>query len=389
MTQYMTGWAHSPFGRLDDHNVESLMRETANAALAHAQLEAKDIDAIYVGHFNEGFDDQGFSASLSTLIDPAFRHTPTTRLENACATGSAAIHAGLTFLEAGLGKNVLVIGVEKMMHLDAKRVGDLLVKASYRAEENHIKGGFVGVFAEIAKAYFQRHGDHSLALAQIAAKNHQNGCANPYAQMRRAFDVDFCQTLSDKNPMVVDPLRRTDCSLISDGAAALVLSTEDRAKTAPQAVKFKARAHVSDYFPMSKRDMTRFSGAELAWQKALSSAGLSSVLDLDLVETHDCFTIAELIEYEAMGLTPFGEGHRALAEGWTQKDGKMPVNASGGLKAKGHPIGATGVSMHVVTAQQLTDTAGEMQIPNAARAGIFNMGGAAVANYVSILEQYK
>ena len=139
---------------------------------------------------------------------------------------------------------------------------------------------------------------------------------------------------------------------------------------------------------MSKRDILKFEGCALAWRRALDEAGLA-LGDLSLVETHDCFTIAELIEYEAMGLTPEGQGARALQEGWTQKGGKLPINPSGGLKAKGHPIGATGVSMHTLCAMQLSGTAGDMQIKDAKLAGIFNMGGAAVANYVSILERIK
>jgi acetyl-CoA C-acetyltransferase len=139
---------------------------------------------------------------------------------------------------------------------------------------------------------------------------------------------------------------------------------------------------------MSKRDILKFEGCGAAWQKALAHAGVQ-LGDLSFVETHDCFTIAELIEYEAMGLVPEGEGARAIQEGWTQKDGKLPVNPSGGLKAKGHPVGATGVSMHALAAMQLTGKAGDMQIKNARLGGIFNMGGAAVANYVSILERIK
>jgi acetyl-CoA C-acetyltransferase len=155
-----------------------------------------------------------------------------------------------------------------------------------------------------------------------------------------------------------------------------------------KAVVFRAAAQANDFLPMSKRDITLFEGCEVAWQRALAEAGLT-LDDLSLVETHDCFTIAELLEYEAMGLTPRGEGAKAILEGWTAKDGKLPINPSGGLKSKGHPIGATGVSMHIMTSMQLRGTAEEMQVPGARLAGIFNMGGAAVANYVSILEPLR
>jgi acetyl-CoA C-acetyltransferase len=153
-----------------------------------------------------------------------------------------------------------------------------------------------------------------------------------------------------------------------------------------KAVRFRAAAQATDSMPIAGRDITRFEGARAAWGRALDAAGLT-LEDLSFVETHDCFTIAELIEYEAMGLTPEGQGARAALEGWTAKDGRLPVNPSGGLKSKGHPIGATGVSMHAMTAMQLTGTAGEMQLPKADVAGVFNMGGAAVANYCSILER--
>jgi acetyl-CoA C-acetyltransferase len=276
-----------------------------------------------------------------------------------------------------------------MTGISGAEIGKTLLKASYVKEESDIEGGFAGVFGVIANQYFQRHGDQADALAAIAAKNHANGVANPYAQMRKDLGYDFCRTVSDKNPYVAGPLKRTDCSLVSDGAAAIVLTDEETARSMDKAVRFRANVQVNDYLPLSKRDITLFEGCEEAWKRAHAQAG-TTLDDLKLVETHDCFTIAELLEYEAMGLAPRGQGGRAAIEGLTRKDGKLPVNPSGGLKAKGHPIGATGVSMHALCAMQLTGTApGEMQIPGADLAGIFNMGGAAVANYVSILEPLK
>ena len=244
-------------------------------------------------------------------------------------------------------------------------------------------------FGNIAQAYFQRYGDQSDALAAIAAKNHKNGVENPYAQMRKDLGFDFCRAESEKNPFVAGPLKRTDCSLVSDGAAAIVLSETTEALSMGKAVAFRATAHAQDFLPMSKRDILQFEGCAEAWARALADAKLA-IDDLSFVETHDCFTIAELMEYEAMGLAKPGEGAALALDGATQKDGRLPVNPSGGLKAKGHPIGATGVSMHALTAMQLTGTAPEgMQIKDAKLGGIFNMGGAAVANYVSVLERIK
>ena len=388
MTACIVGWAHLPFGKREGDDAESMVVKVATAAVADAGFEPKDVDAIFLGHFNGGFEKQDFTASLVLQAADDFRFKPATRVENACATGSAAVHQGLNLIEARKARVVLVVGVEKMTALAGPAIGETLLKASYLKEEAGIEGGFAGVFGQIAQAYFQRHGDQSDALALIAAKNHKNGVANPYAQMRKDLGYEFCRTPSDKNPFVAGPLKRTDCSLVSDGAAALVLTDVETALGRPKAVAFRATAHVQDFLPMSKRDVIRFEGCSQAWGRALGQAGLS-LDDLSFVETHDCFTVAELLEYEAMGLTEPGQGARAIKEGWTRKDGRLPVNPSGGLKSKGHPIGATGVSMHVMTAMQLRGEAGDMQVAGAKLGGIFNMGGAAVANYVSILEPLR
>ncbi|MDB5628259.1 MAG: Thiolase [Tardiphaga sp.] len=386
MTASIVGWAHTPFGKFDAETVESLVVKVATEAMADAGITADDVDEIVLGHFNAGFSPQDFTAALVLQADPKLRFKPATRVENACATGTAAVHQGIRAINAGDARIVLVVGVEQMTRTPGPEIGKNLLRASYLVEDGDTPAGFAGVFGKIAQQYFQKYGDQSDALAMIAAKNHKNGVENPYAQMRKDFGFEFCRSESEKNPFVAGPLKRTDCSLVSDGAAALVLCDAATAKAMAKAVTIKATAHAQDFLPMSKRDILDFEGCTVAWQRALQSAGVS-LGDLSFVETHDCFTVAELIEYEAMGLTPKGQGARAIKEGWTQKDGKLPVNPSGGLKAKGHPIGATGVSMHVLTAMQLLGQAPEgMQIKNARLGGIFNMGGAAVANYVSILE---
>lgn len=388
MSACITGWAHSQFGKWPDETVESLIVGVARQAIDHAGLEPADIDEIVLGHFNAGFSKQDFTASLVLQADDNLRFKPATRVENACATGSAAIHQGLKSIKAGAAKNVLVVGVEQMTTTPGPQIGENLLKASYLPEDGDIPAGFAGVFGQIADAYFQRHGDQSDALAALAAKNHKNGVSNPYAQMRKDLGYEFCRTESDKNPFVAGPLKRTDCSLVSDGAAAIVLTEIETAMQSPRAVLFRAAEHVQDFLPMSKRDIILFEGCQVGWQRALSQAGVA-LDDLSFVETHDCFTIAELIEYEAMGLAKPGEGGALALSGETQKDGRLPVNPSGGLKAKGHPIGATGVSMHVLSAMQLCSEAGDIQVDNAQLGGIFNMGGAAVANYVSILERVR
>jgi acetyl-CoA C-acetyltransferase len=381
------GWAHTKFGKLEDESLETLIARVGREAVAHSGLAFKDVDAIYVGNFG-GFEKQSFPAAFALDAHPDLRFRPATRVENACATGSAAIHAGAHAIAARAARFVLVIGAEKMTNAPGDTIGDILLNASYRREEGDTPGGFAGIFGRIAELYFQRYGDKSEALARIAAKNHANGVHNPHAQLRKELSVEFCNTVSDKNPVVAGPLRRTDCSLVSDGAAAILLCDTDTALRFPRAIHIRAKAHAQDFLPMSRRDIVDFEGCTAAWEKAHRDAG-TQISDLSFVETHDCFTIAELIEYEAMGLTPRGEGARAIAEGWTAKDGRLPVNPSGGLKSKGHPIGATGVSMHVMASLQLMGEAGAMQVKNPTLAGIFNMGGAAVANYVSILERLR
>jgi acetyl-CoA C-acetyltransferase len=388
MTAAIVGWAHTPFGKLSGETVESLIVRVAGEALSDAGIAPKDVDEIVLGHFNAGFSAQDFTASLVLQASPDLRFKRAMRVENACATGSAAVHQGLKAIAARSARIVLAVGVEQMTATPGPEIGRNLLKASYVREEADIDGGFAGIFGQIAGLYFQRWGDQSDALAMIAAKNHKNGVGNPYAQMRKDLGYDFCRIESEKNPFVAGPLKRTDCSLVSDGAAAVVLADVETALSLDKAIAFRAAEHVQDFLPMSKRDILKFEGCSLAWQRALQHAGLA-LDDLSFVETHDCFTIAELIEYEAMGLTPEGQGATAIKEGWTQKDGKLPVNPSGGLKAKGHPIGATGVSMHAMAAMQLTGSAGELQVNGARLGGIFNMGGTAVANYVSILERIK
>jgi acetyl-CoA C-acetyltransferase len=388
VTGCIVGWAHTPFGRLEGETVESLIVRVTQEALADAGISARDVDEIVLGHFNAGFSSQDFTASLVLQASPDLRFKRASRVENACATGSAAVHYGLKTIGAKSARIVLVVGVEQMTTTPAAEIGRNLLKAAYVREEADIEGGFAGIFGRIAALYFQRWGDQSDALARIAAKNHRNGMGNPYAQLRKDLGYEFCRSESEKNPRVAGPLKRTDCSLVSDGAAALVLADVATALKLGKAVAFRAAEHVQDYLPMSKRDVLKLEGCAEAWKRALANAGVS-LSDLSMVETHDCFTIAELMEYEAMGLVPEGQGARAIAEGLTEKSGRLPVNPSGGLKAKGHPIGATGVSMHALTAMQLTDAAGDMQIENAKLGGIFNMGGAGVANYVSILERIK
>ena len=388
MTGCIVGWAHTKFGKHEGVELETLVVDAATEALVDAGVAPADVDEIYIGHFNGGFVMQDFPASLVLQAHKDLRFKPATRVENACATGTAAIHQGLNAIAANRAKIVLCVGVEKMTELAGAAIGEVLTKASYYNEEGGDNGSFVDIFARIAESYFQKYGDQSDALAQIAAKNHANGAVNPLAHFQKDLGYEFCREPSDKNPQVSGPLKRSDCSPVTDGAAAVVLADTETAKNMDKAVRFRATAHVNDFLPMSRRDVTQFEGAAEAWRQVYDKAKIG-VDDLDVVEVHDCFTIAELLIYEAMGLAEKGKGANVIAEGVSTKTGRLPINPSGGLKSKGHPIGATGVSMHVMAAMQARGDAGELQIDGAEIAAVFNMGGSAVANYASVLEAVR
>ncbi|MEO7007128.1 MAG: acetyl-CoA acetyltransferase [Terrimesophilobacter sp.] len=381
----LTGWGHSKFGKLTGETLESLIVQVATEAIDGAGIDAGQIDEVYVGQFNSGMVPLGFPSSLALQVSDQLANVPATRVENACASGSAAFQQGVKSLLAGTAKTVLVIGAEKMTDAGADVVGAALMGADYDNAGVASTTGFTGLFAEVAKAYEKRYGPVGDTLGTIAAKNHHNGMSNPYAHLHKDLSEEFCRTVSDKNPMVVAPLRRTDCSPVSDGAAALIITTQPGSGARTDPVRLAGFGQANDFMPAARRDATEFAAVRVSWQRALAMAGVA-LDEMDFLEVHDCFTIAELLMYEALGITPDGQGARALEEGWVFKDGKLPVNVSGGLKSKGHPVGATGVSQHVIASMQLTGTAGDMQLPSPRRAAVQNMGGVGIANYVSVLE---
>ena len=384
----IVGWAHTPFGKLvQAEGVEALFGAVARSALDRAGVAPADVDFATVGVFNNGFSRQGFEAGLLAKVEPGLRCTPAVRAENAGATGSAALFTAMDFIESGRGRIALVVGAEKMTAVSPSRMAKTLLSGCYRMEEEDA-GGLTGAYARIAAAYFHRYGDRSEEMAMIAAKNYANGVLNPYAHVRKALSFEFCNTVSERNPFVAGSLRRTDWSVPTDGAAALVIADARTAASLQRSVGWRSRVQVNDYMPLSRRDPVAFDGARRAWDVAKRDARVS-VDALSFVETHDCCTLAEMIQYEAMGFAAPGEGWRVIREGSTHRDGRLPVNPSGGLRAMGHPLGATGVSMHVMAAMQLCGEAGDMQLPGSQLAGVFNMGGAGVTNYVSILECCK
>ena len=386
------GTSHTKVGRLDK-TVYELMEEAGKEALKDSGVDAKKIDGIWIGNYSGGgFNKQEHLAPYAVNIDEDLRFTPATRVENACASGSAAIKDAKNALLAGEVDYALVIGVEKMTDLDTRGVTEVLAMASYWPTEGKEGMTFPGLFAEYAKGYMAKYGydqdELREVLAKIAAKNHRNALENPLAQM--PWDCDYSEILEmpdDKNPEIAPPLRLYDCSLISDGAAAMVLTRSDLAEeTADDYVEITALAHTSDYLDMDKRAKYEFTAGKKAIEQAYDQAGIS-LDDLDFVEVHDCFTIAELLAYEALGMAEDGKGKEVIEDGTSTKDGKLPVNLSGGLKAKGHPVGATGVSMAVLATRQLMGNAIGHQIDDPKLGLTFNVGGSAASNYALVFKK--
>lgn len=377
------GVAHSRFGRLENETVATLVGMVTVGAIKDAGIEPGEVDEVFVSQFNSGLTPFAFPSSLPISAEPALWGIPMTRVENACASGSAAVHQGIRAILSGLADTVLVVGVEKMTHAGGAQVASALLGADAELAGTQSPAGFAGIFAEVAQQYRERYdAQHWLGdtLGRIAAKNHLNGCANPWAQLRKDLGMEFCSTVSERNPVVAEPLRRTDCSLVSDGAAALVLRKNPNDPMAT----ILGFGHANDRLEKSQRDVLEFAAGRRAVHQALTRAG-ASLDELSFAEVHDCFTIAELICYEMLDLAPRGQGRRAIEEGWVYRDGRLPVNVSGGLKAKGHPVGATGVSQHVIATLQLSGRAGEMQLQSPSLGLVHNMGGVAVANYATVL----
>ena len=392
MSVSIIGTSHTKFGNLDK-SIYELIEETGKKALEDSEVEAKKIGGIWLGNFSGGgFNNQEHLAPYALNIDPDLRFTPATRVENACASGSAAIKEAKNALEAGEIDYALVIGAEKMSSLDTKGVTKVLAMASYWEEEGANGMTFPGLFAEFAKGYKEKYGldleELRENLAKVAAKNHRNALKNPMAQM--PWDCDYNEIMNlpnDKNPVIAPPLRLYDCSLITDGAAALVLTrTEEADKVSDKPVEIASLVHTSDYLSLNKRSNFKFVAGKKAIEKAYNEADIS-VDDLYFAEVHDCFTIAEILAYEALGLAEDGKGGEILGEGIVEVGGKTPVNASGGLKAKGHPVGATGVSMAVLAARQLNGEAIGHQIERAKTGITFNIGGSAASNYALVFKK--
>ena len=393
----ITGTHNTKFGKLEDKSIYDLIVEAGRGAIEDSGLRPGDIDAVYVGNYSSaGFNSQEHLAPVAVDIHQDIRFKPMTKVEAACASSSAAVYEGVYSILAGRYKNVLVIGAEKMTELKTRDMMRVLSMASKWTCEGAQGMTFPGLYAEFAKGYMEHFGytedQMKKWLAMVASKAYRNATHNPLAHMPRDFTYqDILNMPPEKNPQITGLLHLHDCSLVSDGAAALVLSVSDDAlKMKDRVVEFAGIGHCADYLDLGRRENYSLRAGKQSLKKALDEAGMT-ISDVNVAEVHDCFTITEILIYEAMGLAPEGEGWKLIEDenSMVYPGGKLPVNLSGGLKAKGHPVGATGASMHVLIARQLMGQPIGLGAKDPHVGLVYNIGGSGASNLATVLKRIK
>ncbi len=376
------GMGMTKWGELWEKSLRTIFVETALLALDDAGVNR--IDSMYVGSMSSGvFVGQEHIASM--LADYLGQNPiPSTRVETACASGGLALRLGWMEVASGISDVVLVGGVEKMTDVSGYEATYALSTAADQEYEGYHGITFPGLYALIARAHMEKYGTTREQLAMVAVKNHHNGSMNPLAQF--PFKITVEAVLN--SVMVADPLRILDCSPITDGAAAAIICPVEMAKEMGKPViKIIGTGHATDSIALSSRkDITWLEATYQAAKQAYAMAD-KKPHDIDIIEVHDCFTIAEICVLEALGIVEKGKGGVAAEEGITSLEGKIPVNTSGGLKAKGHPVGATGVAQVVEIVKQLRGEAGDRQIKEARTGMTQNMGGSGGSTVVHIFER--
>jgi acetyl-CoA C-acetyltransferase len=368
------------FGRHDITSAE-LFAQAAADALADAELAPTAIQALYYGNVTGGEAERQLHTSPLAASVLGLPPVPTTRFENACATSHAAFRHAVMEVGAGVSDVVMVGGAERILHVPTEDATQYFAYCSDATLEQPLGLTFPGVFALIARAHMAKYGTTEEQMAHVAVKNHRHGVLNPKAQFRKEITLDTVL----KSPYVADPLKLFDCCPFTDGGAAVILAAEDVARRHSRAVWVLGTQAASDtMFMHAKRDLARVTATERAAQGAYRQAGLTPA-DVDVCELHDCFTIAEIVATEGLGFFEPGTGGLAAEKGWTSLGGKIPVNPSGGLKAKGHPIGATGAAQLAEVATQLRGEAGARQVDGAHRGLVHTLGGNTATVVVSLL----
>lgn len=378
----IVGIGKTPFGAFPDRDLRSLAVEAGEACLADAHVSPSQVEAFHLGNFaGPSFVGQNH---LAPYVGAALgiSGAPSTRFEAACASGGAAFVHAVAAVASGVHDLVLVLGVEKMTSQSTAKVAEILAGAGDMSGEGRAGATFPALFAMIARRHMYQYGTTREHLAAVAVKNHANGAKNPHAHMRKVITME--QALAGKP--IAEPLTVYDCSLISDGAAAVMLAPLERAaEFTSKAVRILGIAQTSDQVALdAKDDITTFRAVRTAGEKAYKMAGLGPG-DIEFAELHDCFTIAEIVATEDLGFVKKGEGGPYALAGCTTLTGPRPINASGGLKSKGHPVGATGVAQLCDVAQQIRGEAGERQLARNSVGLAQNLGGSGATAVVTIL----
>ncbi len=372
------------FGEKWNTSFRNLFVEAGILALDDAGVAGEQIDGLYVGNMSAGrfVEQEHIGALIADYAGLASHHIPATRVEAACASGGLSFRQAVIAVASGMEDIVVAAGVEKMTDVAPGASVDTLAGAADREWEGFVGATFPGLYAMIATDYMNRYPLTREQLAQVAVKNHFNGARNPIAQFQQEITLDTVM----RSSLVADPLRLFDCSPITDGAAAVVLAPLDRAREFTDSpVKVLASAQASDTITLhDRRDISTLDATVAAGRRAFMMAGLSTA-DIDLVEVHDCFTIAEICAIEDLGFCRKGEAGQLTEEGATALNGDIPVNTSGGLKACGHPVGATGIKQVFEIVQQLRGEAGKRQIDGAVIGMTHNVGGTGATVAVHIL----
>ncbi|MEM3506276.1 MAG: thiolase domain-containing protein [Candidatus Bathyarchaeia archaeon] len=375
----------SKFGKLNGKLAREIFLDALKEAIDNCpNLDLKrDVEAIFIGQMSESYEDQGHIGSIISEwagLTPKFA----TRIESACSSSGVALLNGIVAILSGLYKIVLVGGVEKMTNKPTSEVTKYLARAADFPFEQWNGITFPGLYALMATAHMHEYGTTEEQLAMVAVKNHKHGAMNPKAHMQKEVSLEEVM----KSRVIAWPLKLYDCSLISDGASCLILTEPSIAKRFTDTpVHIMGFGCATDTIALFEREsLSSLKSAKIAAQQAYKMAGIEPK-DLDLAEVHDCFTIAEIIAYEDLGLCKPGEGGKLIEEGITELGGKIPVNTSGGLKAKGHPVGATGVAQAYEVWLQLTGQAGKRQV-NGAEIGLtHNIGGSGATAVVHVYKR--
>ncbi|MEM0347807.1 MAG: thiolase family protein [Zestosphaera sp.] len=363
--------------------VWDMIKEVTEGVLGRVDkgINKEEIDLVIVSNFSDRFGGLLHTAPL-VISHLGLNNTKGFRVENACVSGGTALYLAWNFLRSGLARNALIVGFEKMSYLPSStEVNEVLMLAGH-PDEVLIGSPFVSLYALIATAYMNKYGVKEEDLALVAVKNHENGLRNPLAAMQKKISVEDVM----KSPYISWPLKLYDSSLITDGAAALILSSEPRKYTDTPVMVKSVALHHDHPGVFQREDLTALRAVKKAGEEAYRSANVT-LRDIDVMEVHDAFTIAEVIVYEMLGLAERGKGADLVRNGVTTFDGEIPVNPSGGLKSKGHPIGATGVGMVAEIYWQLRGEAGQRQVPDAEIGLVENHGGTGATSVVAIFSR--